>query len=78
MRFAVVTRDACSWCLKVKDELRKYSGIMVFEYNLHSHPDLLEFIKAAGFKTVPIVFHEGQLIGGYEQTVEYLKEIFGE
>jgi len=73
MNFAVITRDKCSWCSKVKDLIREYPDTVVFEYNLNQEPLMLDFVKASGFKTVPIVFHDGKLIGGYVETERYVR-----
>ena len=74
MNVAVITRDNCIWCDKVKKLLGEYPEITTFEYNLvGSDPILLDFVKASGFTTVPIVFHAGNLIGGYVETERYIR-----
>jgi glutaredoxin len=75
MNYAVITRDNCIWCTKVKNLLKEYSDTTVFEYNLSQEPVLLDFMKAAGFKTVPVVFQKGNIIGGYEETKAYLEGV---
>lgn len=75
---ALITRDNCVWCDKLKEEIRKYPEVQAFEYNLSLEPVMLDFIKSAGFKTVPVFFHNGYVVGGYEYTVKYLREKFGE
>jgi len=35
--------------------------------------DLGDILKEAGFTTVPIIFHAGQLIGGYVELETYLE-----
>lgn len=41
-------------------------------FNLKDHPSLKEFMNASGITTVPVVFLEGDLIGGYEDTKAFL------
>ena len=73
---ALITRNNCMWCDKVKEELRKYPQILVYEYNLSLEPVLLDFVQSSGFKTVPIFLHGGRVIGGYEDTVKYVRGMF--
>lgn len=75
---ALITRDKCVWCDKLKEEIRKYPEVQTFEYNLSLEPVMLDFIRSAGFKTVPVFLHNGYVIGGYEYTIKYLREKFGE
>lgn len=78
MNFVIVSKQNCIWCIKVKNLLKQYPQVTVFEYNLNEVDIvLLDFIKAAGFKTVPIVISNGQLIGGYEETKTFLTILFG-
>ena len=78
MNFAVVSKQNCIWCVKVKNLLKQYPQVTVFEYNLNEVDlVLLDFIKTAGFKTVPIVISNGTLIGGYEETKTLLTSLFG-
>lgn len=72
MTAALITRDKCVWCDRIKEEIRKYPEVQAYEYNLSLEPVMLDFIRSAGFKTVPIFFHKGKVIGGYEDTVKYL------
>lgn len=79
MNFAIVSKKNCIWCVKVKNLLKQYPQVTVFEYNLNEVDIvLLDFIKAAGFKTVPIVVSNGTLIGGYEETKALLTKLFGD
>ena len=73
---ALITRDKCIWCDKLKEEIRKYPEVQAFEYNLTLEPVMLEFVRSAGFKTVPIFMHNGYVVGGYEDTVKYLRGMF--
>lgn len=68
---AIITKDKCVWCDKVKKMLREYPNVLIYEYNLNIEPIMLDFMVSAGFKTVPIVFHNGYLVGGYEESVRY-------
>ena len=73
---ALITRNNCVWCDRIKEEIKKYSEVNAFEYNLSSEEVMLDFMQSAGFKTVPVFFHQGRVIGGYEDTVKYLKGVF--
>jgi glutaredoxin len=70
--YAVISRNNCVWCDRVREYLKEHTGKEVFQYKIDEHPILLDFVKAAGFKTVPVVFHNGVLIGGMEDTRDYI------
>lgn len=67
----------CHWCLKAKEffELNDipytYKGLE--ELNSDELFELLN-VKAPGFKTVPIIFIDENLIGGFSDCKEYLRD----
>ena len=73
MKIAVITTDSCPWCDKVK-ALLKEKDLVWAQYSLADwdYEPLKSFFVAAGFRTVPQVFIDGKLIGGYEATKNFL------
>lgn len=71
--YTIYGKPDCPWCDRVKDLL---STEDVRYVDLSEDTDALRYIKSQGFKTVPQVFWNGNLIGGYEATQQFLKEHF--
>ena len=70
--WAVVTKDGCPWCESVA-KLMAYCDIEYREVNITNDQLLRAFIREdLGLKSVPQVFHNGHLVGGYEDTVTYM------
>lgn len=72
--WAVIGKDSCPWCDKVKSLLEE-NNIPFAYFNLDADGSLKDFIKITGHKTVPQVFAGGKHIGGYEDTQRYIKEL---
>jgi glutaredoxin len=71
MAYLIMTRPGCSYCVKAKTLLK--NNKLPFAITDHDTPEKVETFKAAGYKTFPQVFHDGVLVGGYDQLVEYLE-----
>lgn len=54
-------------------ELLLASGITHTEFNITDHPSLLAFMNANGLRTVPQIYNNGLLIGGFTELNERLK-----
>lgn len=80
--FTVYTKSGCLNCSKVKKFFYrkniKFHSIDCDEYLIENKPHFLFFIKTISnvdYKMFPIVFKDGNFIGGYKDTIEYLEEI---
>lgn len=62
----------CPWCTKAKELLNVY-GVDFYEKDINENETYKQEFMAAGHKTVPQLYHEGTLIGGYEKTRDYLR-----
>lgn len=69
MTYVLLTKPECEWCTKAKELLRKHGEEFV-EFNIIEHPILREFLIANKLKTVPQIFINGYLIGGYQDLKE--------
>jgi glutaredoxin len=56
----VYTKDFCPFCVQVKNQLQDMN-IIFNEINIDLDKDAKAFIKDQGFKTVPQIFHNGEL-----------------
>ena len=73
----IYTRDNCSYCTLAKAELNKrwQPGVSVVELDImvnNNRNDLTHRIP--GVKTVPQIFIDGRLIGGYDDLMQYFDE----
>ena len=59
-KLTVYTKDWCGFCVQVKDRLTDM-GITFDEINIDLDNDGRTFIKEQGLKTVPQIFHNGEL-----------------
>jgi glutaredoxin len=73
-KFVVVGRSGCPWCDKAKDLLAMTP--VEYEYwDISDRSDRLhKFIKSLGYKTVPQVFFNGELVGDYSDLEEFVNE----
>ena len=67
--YVVITRDNCTFCTQAKMLLTRFDQEYT-EFNVHEHPVFRTFLKTQGLHTVPQVYRNGQLIGGYEELAE--------
>lgn len=72
MTFVLFTMPDCHWCKKAKELLTERDEKYV-EFDITQHPILREFLVANNLTTVPQVFNDGLLIGGY---VDLEQEIY--
>lgn len=56
----VYTKDFCPFCVQAKIQLQDMN-ITFNEINIDLDKDAKAFIKDQGFKTVPQIFHNGEL-----------------
>lgn len=61
----VLGREKCPFCEEAKRFLKARE--IVFTYmDINEHPSVKEMMLRGGFRTVPQIFSDGSLIGGYE------------
>jgi glutaredoxin len=70
--WVIIGQPMCIWCERVRG-LLSMNGKTYTYFDVEKHPSLKEFLKALGRTTVPLVFAEGEVIGGYEDTKEFIK-----
>ena len=72
--YTIYSKPNCSFCLQAKELLEQNN--LDFEYlqlGTHYNLDVLMTL-APNAKSLPQVFKDGVLVGGYSDLVEYLKQ----
>lgn len=79
--FTIYSKSGCPNCTKVKQLLKQESFLFIVvdcdEYLLEQRDLFLLFIEEMAEKSYtqfPMVFHDGNFIGGLKETHEFLKE----
>lgn len=71
-KWLVFSGPACPWCVKAKDLLDK-NGIEYEVVEIDSREKLLFMQEhAPGMRSVPVIVHNGVVVGGYNALAEYL------
>ena len=72
--YTIYSKQNCSFCMQAKELLEQNN--LDFEYlqlGTHYNLDVLMTL-APNAKSLPQVFKDGVLVGGYSDLVEYLKQ----
>ncbi len=72
--YTIYSKPSCGYCLQAKDLLEQSK--LEFEYKqLGTHYSLQEFMELfPNASTFPMIVKDGELIGGYSELVEHLKQ----
>lgn len=73
-KWVVLGKPECPWCTKVETLLHDHDIEFVYMNVLGT--DLYQFMINCGLLTVPQVYRDGSLVGGYEDTEAYLSEMY--
>lgn len=73
----IYTMNNCKWCVKLKELLKVY-GFDYYEKNINEDEEYKKEFLEAGFRTVPQLYFEGVLTGGYETSKNYLRNKYFE
>jgi glutaredoxin 3 len=71
----IYSKDFCPYCIRAKKYLDSL-GIPYVERNIGMDPDLREWLKAQGHRTVPQIYYGDQLLvsGGCDGLMKLTKE----
>lgn len=75
--WVIIGSEKCPWCDKVKRLLEEY-GLIYTWFNITHDLTLYAFIEHSGLTTVPQVYHNGNRVGGFEDTQSYLTEKYAD
>ena len=70
--YVVYSQDSCGFCVMAK-ELLENRGQKYVEIPIDQDNDAKNYIKTFA-STVPQIFFEDNLIGGYHELIEYLQD----
>jgi glutaredoxin 3 len=73
MQVKMYTKDNCPYCVKAKAYFAK-KNIPVQEVKVGTDIARDDFITLTGMKTVPAIYLENKLIGGYTDLIEYVTD----
>lgn len=67
----------CPFCIKAKELLNVY-GFDYYEKDIHKNANYKKEFQDNGFRKVPQVYFEDTLIGGYDNTKDWVRNRFFE
>ena len=72
--YTIYSKPSCGYCLQAKDLLEQNK--LEFEYKqLGTHYSLQEFMESfPDARTFPMIVKDGEVVGGYKDLCEYLKQ----
>ena len=70
-KYVVYGKANCPNCVKVVEVLNRFHKEYLY-IDVEQDDEALKFIKSIGAKSVPQVFYEGFLVGGYDETVKHI------
>lgn len=69
----VYGRPNCRWCADVLELIKEQTDDPVIYFDLQRYDGMRDFFKSK-FTSVPQVYIDGKLVGGYEDTASYFKK----
>lgn len=72
--YEIYTKKSCGFCIRAKD-LLNLLGEDFTEINIEEEGNIEKLTERLGARprTVPQIFHEGKLVGGYTELTSYVK-----
>lgn len=71
MKFIVFSKPDCPWCTRAKELLLQHDSSYV-EIDVTNDETSKIFLKESDLKSVPQIYHNGRLVGGYLALENYL------
>ena len=76
-KWVILGTNNCVYCKKVETMFHNL-GVTYIYYNIDPNPVLKDFVRSCGLTTVPQVYLNGYLIGGYDETNDYIRNFLSE
>ncbi len=73
MNVKIYSRPNCTYCVRAKEFFQK-KNIQYEEIRVGDHITTNTYVELTGMKSVPAIFIDDTLIGGYNDLVEYAVE----
>lgn len=71
MKFIIFSKPDCPWCTRAKELLLQHDSSYV-EIDVTNDETSKIFLKESNLKSVPQIYHNGRLVGGYLALENYL------
>lgn len=71
MKFIIFSKPDCPWCTRAKELLLQHDSSYV-EIDVTNDETSRIFLKESDLKSVPQIYHNGRLVGGYLALENYL------
>lgn len=71
--FVIIGRDNCPWCEKAID-LIEDRGLSYHYFDVRKNEGIRAFLVQNGLNTVPQIYNDGELVGGYDDLVHYMED----
>lgn len=71
MKFIIFSKPDCPWCTRAKELLLQHDSSYV-EIDVTNDETSRIFLKESNLKSVPQIYHNGRLVGGYLALENYL------
>lgn len=71
MNVKIYSRESCPYCVKAKDFFKK-RNISFQEFTVGTDITSEEYNELTSMKTVPAIFIDEKLIGGYTNLIDYV------
>lgn len=69
--YHIMTKPGCNYCTRAKALLKSQN--ISYTVQDHDTQEKIDKFKDAGYKSFPMIFHDGVLVGGYDALVDYLE-----
>lgn len=73
MKIKIYTTDDCPYCVAAKNLLKR-KNLAFEEIDVSEDDDFDDLVKTTGMKTVPQIFFDDQLIGGFQELTQLDRE----
>ena len=70
MTVKLYTKNGCGYCTMAKN-LLKSKNVQFEEINIEQQPEAREFVINEGHRTMPQIYIDNKIIGGYDQLKQY-------
>ena len=74
MNFTIYVKPSCTYCERAKQILTKNNLDFIY-IDLSLDEKKLEEFRSKGFRTVPIIYCDNDLVGGFDELQDYLLDI---
>lgn len=71
--YVVIGSEKCGWCEKAKMLLTE-NGKSYHYFDIRENIQIRDFLIQNGMDTIPQIYTDGELVGGYDDLKHYLED----